>query len=32
MLRIDATGLMQKIGVQTLEISSGEKKGMGRST
>jgi protease-4 len=29
MLRIDATGLMQKIGVQTLEISSGEKKGMG---
>jgi protease-4 len=29
MLRIDATGLMQKIGVQTLEISSGEQKGMG---
>lgn len=29
MVRIDATGLMQKIGVQTLEISSGEQKGMG---
>ena len=29
MLRIDATGLMQKIGVQALEISSGEQKGMG---
>jgi protease-4 len=29
MLRIDATGLMQKIGVQALEISSGEWKGMG---
>ncbi|HTP04162.1 MAG TPA: signal peptide peptidase SppA [Nitrospirota bacterium] len=29
LLRIDATGLMQKIGVQTLEISSGEHKGMG---
>ena len=29
MLRIDATGLMQKIGVQALEISSGEHKGMG---
>jgi protease-4 len=29
MLRIDATGLMQKIGVQTLEIYSGEQKGMG---
>ncbi len=29
MLRIDATGLMQKIGVQTLEIASGEQKGMG---
>jgi protease-4 len=29
MFRIDATGLMQKIGVQTFEIASGEKKGMG---
>jgi len=29
MLHVDATGLMQKIGVQTLEISSGERKGMG---
>ncbi len=29
MLRIDATGLMQKIGVQALEISSGAEKGMG---
>jgi protease IV len=29
MLRFDATGLMQKIGVQAFEISSGEKKGMG---
>lgn len=29
MFRIDATGLMQKIGVQTYEIRSGEKKGMG---
>jgi protease-4 len=29
MLRIDATGLMQKIGVQALEISSGVEKGMG---
>ena len=29
MFRIDATGLMQKIGVQAIEISSGEKKGMG---
>jgi protease-4 len=29
MFRIDATGLMQKIGVQTYEITSGEKKGMG---
>ena len=29
MFRVDATGLLQKIGLQTLEISSGEKKGMG---
>lgn len=29
MYRVDATGLMQKIGIQTLEISSGDKKGMG---
>jgi protease IV len=29
MLRLDATGLMQKIGVQAFEISSGEQKGMG---
>lgn len=29
MLRVDATGLMQKIGLQTVEIASGEKKGMG---
>jgi len=29
MLRIDATGFMQKIGIQAFEISSGEKKGMG---
>lgn len=29
MLHVDATGLMQKIGLQTLEISSGEHKGMG---
>jgi len=29
MFRIDATGLMQKIGVQTYEITSGDKKGMG---
>ncbi len=29
MLRIDATGLMQKIGVQALQISSGAEKGMG---
>lgn len=29
MLRIDATGLMQKIGVQALQISSGGEKGMG---
>ncbi len=29
MLRIDATGLMQKIGLQAYEISSGEWKGMG---
>ncbi len=29
MLRVDATGLMQKIGVQALEISSGPEKGMG---
>ncbi len=29
MLRIDATGLMQKIGVQALQISSGAAKGMG---
>jgi len=29
MLHVDATGLMQKIGLQTLEISSGERKGMG---
>jgi protease-4 len=29
MLRLDATGLMQKIGVQAFEISSGEHKGMG---
>jgi protease IV len=29
MFRVDATGLMQKIGVQTDEITSGEKKGMG---
>jgi len=29
LLRFDATGLMQKIGVQAFEIASGEKKGMG---
>lgn len=29
MLRMDATGLMQKIGLQALEISSGNRKGMG---
>lgn len=29
MFRIDATGLMQKIGVQATEIASGERKGMG---
>ncbi len=29
MLRIDATGLMQKIGVQALQIASGAEKGMG---
>jgi protease-4 len=29
MLRVDASGLMQKIGIQALEISSGAEKGMG---
>ena len=29
MFRIDATGLMEKIGVQAYEIASGDKKGMG---
>lgn len=29
MIRVDATGLMQKIGVQALQISSGPAKGMG---
>jgi protease-4 len=29
MFRIDATGLMEKVGVQAYEIASGEKKGMG---
>ncbi len=29
MFRLDATGLMQKIGLQSMEISSGEHKGMG---
>jgi protease-4 len=29
MLRIDATGLMQKIGIQTEQIASGDMKGMG---
>ena len=29
MLRVDATGLMQKIGLQASEITSGDKKGMG---
>jgi protease IV len=29
MWRIDATGLMQKIGVQAVEIASGDRKGMG---
>lgn len=29
MFRLDATGLLQKIGLQPLEISSGERKGMG---
>lgn len=29
MFRVDAVGLMQKIGLQTYEISSGDKKGMG---
>jgi len=29
MIRFDATGLMQKIGLQAFEISSGDKKGMG---
>lgn len=29
MFRLDATGLMQKIGLQTVEIASGERKGMG---
>ncbi len=29
MFRIDATGLMQKVGIQAFEIASGERKGMG---
>ena len=29
LFRVDATGLMQKIGVQTYELASGEQKGMG---
>lgn len=29
MWRIDATGLMQKVGIQAMEIASGERKGMG---
>jgi protease-4 len=29
MLRLDATGLMEKIGLRSYEITSGEKKGMG---
>src|SRR5512135_2132060 len=29
MYRLDATGLMQKIGLQSVEISSGDRKGMG---
>jgi protease IV len=29
MFRLDATGLMQKIGLQSTEISSGDRKGMG---
>jgi len=29
MFRLDATGLMQKVGLQAYEISSGDKKGMG---
>lgn len=29
MFRLDATGLMQKIGLQSIEISSGDRKGMG---
>ncbi len=29
MWRIDATGLMQKVGIQAVEIASGERKGMG---
>jgi len=29
MLRLDATGLMQKIGLQAVEIASGDRKGMG---
>jgi len=29
MFRLDASGLMQKIGVQSIEISSGDRKGMG---
>ncbi len=29
MFRIDATGLMQKIGIEATEIASGERKGMG---
>ncbi|MGE5172806.1 MAG: signal peptide peptidase SppA [Betaproteobacteria bacterium] len=29
MFRLDATGLMQKIGLQSIEIASGERKGMG---
>lgn len=29
MFRVDATGLMQKIGIEATEISSGERKGMG---
>ncbi len=29
LFRLDATGLLQKIGLQTVEIASGERKGMG---
>lgn len=29
MFRLDATGLMQKIGLQSIEIASGDRKGMG---